>query len=97
MSRPPRLRRSGHPAPHSRDSDPWVDLIAFLGVLTLGGVLIIIGRTTAGSLATVCAALGALYAVWRRFRSTSELDGIDEPASSQAYRDAESSDHDRPE
>jgi len=45
------------------------DLIAFLGVLTLGGVLIAIGRTTAGSLATICAALGALYAVWQKFRS----------------------------
>jgi hypothetical protein len=65
MANVPHLPQSGKPAPGSPNSGPWVDLIAFLGVLTLGGVLIASGRSTAGSLATICAALGALYAVWK--------------------------------
>jgi hypothetical protein len=65
-------------------------------VLALGGVLIVIGRTTAGSLATVCAALGTLYAVWRRSRSRGGSGDAGEPASRQAYLDAEPRDEDRP-
>jgi hypothetical protein len=67
MPKVPQLPHSGAPTPPSRNSALWADLIAFLGVLTLGGVLIALGRTTAGSLATICAALGALYAVWKHF------------------------------
>jgi hypothetical protein len=68
MSKVPQLTHSGNPAPRSGKSSPWVDLIAFLGVLALGGILMVLGRTTAGSLATICAALGGLYAVWKRLR-----------------------------
>jgi len=58
-----------HPSsgPASGGSGPWVDLIAFIGVLALGGILIAFGHVTAGSLAAACAALGGLYAVWQRF------------------------------
>jgi hypothetical protein len=52
-----------------RRPSPWIDLIAFLGVLCLGGVLIALGHIPAGSLATICAALGGLYAIWRRSRA----------------------------
>jgi hypothetical protein len=78
MSKIPQLPRSGNPAPRSRNSSPWVDLIAFLGVLTLGGVLMAFGRTTAGSLATICAALGGLYAVWKHFRFSDGSSNTDE-------------------
>jgi hypothetical protein len=71
-------QQSASSASRSSNSAPWVDLIAFLGVLTLGGVLIALGRTTAGSLATICAALGALYAVWKHFRSSDTSSHTDE-------------------
>lgn len=64
----PQLRASGNPPPSLRSSKAWIDLIAFLGVLALGGVLIAFGHVTAGSLATICAALGGLFAVWQRLR-----------------------------
>lgn len=69
----------GNPAPRSRDTSPWVDLIAFLAILALGGILIALGRTTAGSLATICAALGGLYGVWKRFRVRDEASPGGEP------------------
>jgi hypothetical protein len=69
MSNVPRLPRSGDPTPRSRNSSTWIDLIAFLAILALGGVLMALGHTTAGSLATICAALGGLYGVWKRFRA----------------------------
>ena len=47
---------------------PWVDLIAFLGVLTVGGILVGVTGMTAASLATVCGALAGLYAAFERFR-----------------------------
>lgn len=50
------------------DPRSWIDLLAFLGVLALGGILIALGHTTAGSLAIICTALGGLYAVWTRPR-----------------------------
>jgi hypothetical protein len=56
-------------------------LIAFLGVLALGGVLIAIGHATAGSLATICAALGGLYAAWKHFRSGDGSSSPDDPES----------------
>ena len=64
MSKLPQLLNGGNLGP--RDPRPWINLIAFLGVLAFGGVLIALGRTTAGSLTTICAALGGLYAVWMR-------------------------------
>jgi hypothetical protein len=67
--------------PRSGNTASLFDLIAFLGVLALGGVLIALGRTTAGSLATSCAALGALYAVWQKFRFPRPPSGSDETGS----------------
>lgn len=81
MSKFPRLPRSGKPAPQPRTSSPWIDLIAFLGVLSLGGILIAIGHTTAGSLATICAALGGLYATWKHLRLPDESSSTSEPDS----------------
>jgi hypothetical protein len=66
MSKLPELPDTGNPVPPSRNSGPWADLSAFLGVLALGGILIAFGHVTAGSLATICAALGGLYTVWKR-------------------------------
>jgi hypothetical protein len=54
--------------PHPSDHGQWIDLIAFLSVLALGGILMAFGHATAGSLASVCAALGGLYTVWTRRR-----------------------------
>jgi len=85
MSKVPQLPHQGNPAPHSGNSNPWVDLIAFLAVLALGGALIALGHTTAGSLATICAALGGLYAVWKRLR-------ISEGSSSRDETDGKSDD-----
>jgi hypothetical protein len=56
-----------HSDPSNRDR--WIDLFAFLGVLALGGALLVFGHVTAASLATICAALGGLYAVWRHLHS----------------------------
>jgi hypothetical protein len=78
MSKVPQLSHSGNPTPRPSNSNPWIDLIAFLGVLALGGVLIALGRTTAGSLATICAALGGLYAVWKRLRFSEGPTSTDE-------------------
>jgi len=78
MSKVPQHPRTGNPAPRSGNSNSWVDLIAFLGVLALGGVLMALGRTTAGSLATTCAALGGLYAVWKRLRFSEGSSSTDE-------------------
>jgi|HubBroStandDraft_4_1064222.scaffolds.fasta_scaffold401963_1 hypothetical protein len=78
MSKVPQLPHSGNPAPHPGNSGPWVDLIAFVSVLALGGVLMALGRTTAGSLAAVCAALGGLYTVWKRLRFSDGSSHTDE-------------------
>jgi hypothetical protein len=69
MSNLPQVPGPGNPARRSHDSSRWIDLIAFLSVLALGGVLITLGGTTAGSLAAICAALGGLYGIWKRTRS----------------------------
>lgn len=69
MSNVPQVPQSDNPRRHPGNSNPWVNLIAFLGVLTLGGILIVLGHITAGSLAATCAALGGLYAAWRHLRS----------------------------
>jgi hypothetical protein len=53
------------PASTRRD---WVDLAAFVAVLVTGVLLIVFGHLAAGSLATVCAALGGVYGVWTHFR-----------------------------
>jgi hypothetical protein len=54
--------------PHSGEPSQWIDLIAFIGILALGGVLMAFGHTTAGSLATACAALAGLFTAWKRLR-----------------------------
>jgi hypothetical protein len=53
---------------HTDNHGQWADLIAFLAVLALGGILMAFGHATAGSLAGLCAALGGLYTVWTRRR-----------------------------
>jgi hypothetical protein len=78
MPEVPQQPQPGKRASRSRNPGPWIDLIAFLGVLSLGGVLMALGRTTAGSLATICAALGALYAVWKHFRVVDGSPNTDE-------------------
>lgn len=55
--------------PRSGDPGLLFDLIAFLGVLALGGILVALGRVTAGSLAAVCATLAGLYAAWKHSRT----------------------------
>jgi hypothetical protein len=57
----------------------WIDLIAFLGVLALGGYLIAFGHTTAGALASICAALAGLYAAYKHLpRSDGSPEGADD-------------------
>jgi len=68
MSQLSRLPDTGKRTPSPRDPDRWVDLIAFLAVLTLGGVLMAVIPTTAVSIATVFVALGGLYRLWKRSR-----------------------------
>jgi hypothetical protein len=69
-----------HKLPHSPGASQWIDLIAFLGVLALGVVLVAFGHTTAGSLAVVCGALAGLFSVFRRSRiSGSSPNAEDEP------------------
>jgi hypothetical protein len=55
--------------PASRQASPWLDVIAFLGVLATGCILIIFGHLTAGSLATACGVLIGLFAAWRNLRT----------------------------
>jgi hypothetical protein len=81
MTKVPQLPHSGNSDSRSGSSSPWIDLIAFLAILALGGVLIAFGRVTAGSLATICAALGGLYGVWKRFRSSGSAPPADTPES----------------
>jgi hypothetical protein len=57
--------RDDSEASHTGSPTPWVDLIAFLAILALSGALMALGRATAGSLATVCAALVGLYAAYK--------------------------------
>lgn len=77
MTKLPQPSRSGNPDSPTRPASPWVDLIAFLAILALGGVLIAFGRVTAGSLATICAALGGLYGVWKRLRPSDPVPRAD--------------------
>jgi hypothetical protein len=77
MSKVPQSPSPGNPPRSSRDPNPWIDLIAFLAILVLGGVLIAVGAVTAGSLATVCAALGGLYGLWKRFRPSRDISSTD--------------------
>ena len=55
--------------PYRDGSSQWIDLIAFVAVLVLAAVLLIFGHVTAASLATICAALGGLYAGWRHLHA----------------------------
>jgi hypothetical protein len=58
--------------PHTDHHSQWIDLIAFLAVLALGGFLMAFGHATVGSLASACAALGGLYTLWTRRRRPSD-------------------------
>jgi len=58
---------------YARPHDRFLDLAAFLGVLALGGILVILGHVTAGSLAALCAALAGLYSVWQRSRASGDM------------------------
>lgn len=64
--------------PHSSNQGQWIDLIAFLSVLLLGASLMAFGHMTAGSLATVCAALAGLYAVFKPKRDSGGTPGSGE-------------------
>lgn len=66
MDQLPQLPDPGTRQPSARDSRRWIDLIAFLAVLALGGFLMAVVPATAVSIATVCAALGGLYRLWKR-------------------------------
>jgi hypothetical protein len=55
-----------------RDSSRWIDLIAFLAVLALGGALMAVVSTTAVSVATICVALGGLYQLWKRSHASND-------------------------
>jgi hypothetical protein len=63
--------RSGYSPPGRRGLDPrlWVDVIAFLGVLATGSVLLTVGHLTVGSLTVACGALVTLYTAWKHFRT----------------------------
>jgi hypothetical protein len=65
------------------ENDPqgpgWVDLLAFLGVLALGGILLAVAGMTAPSLTAACGALGGLYAIFERFRRAGGPGGANGP------------------
>jgi hypothetical protein len=86
MSKVPQLQPPRSTTRH-RNASPWADLIAFVSVLALGAVLMILGHITAGSLATICAALGGLYAVWKRLRSSDASSSSDDSDASRDTRD----------
>ena len=46
----------------------WLDLAAFVAVLTTGVILVVVGHLQAPALVTVCTALVGLYAAWRNLR-----------------------------
>jgi hypothetical protein len=66
MTNLPQRPRPGKPTPGPGNSPSWKDLVAFLAVLALGGVLITLGQATVGTLAAIFAILGALYGIWKR-------------------------------
>ena len=63
------------------NSARWIDLIAFLGVLSLGGILATAAGMTAASLATTCAALSGLYTAFKRFRIAGNSSHASDPSS----------------
>jgi hypothetical protein len=69
MDQLPQLPDSGNQAARHIDSSRWIDLIAFLAVLALGGALIALSGVSIGSVVTTCTALGWLYGVWKRPRA----------------------------
>lgn len=72
---------------HSGSPGQWIDLIAFLGVLALGGYLIAFGHTTAGSLASICAALAGLYAAYKHLHRPGSRSGEDDRKTEDARRE----------
>lgn len=51
----------------SAGSPKWVDLFAFMAILTTSILLIVLGHLTAAGVTSVCAAVVGLYGAWRRF------------------------------
>jgi Flp pilus assembly protein TadB len=72
MNQLPQLPDHGSRQPGTRDSSRWIDLIAFLGVLALGGVLMTVVPATVVSIATACVALGGLYRLWKRSHASDD-------------------------
>ena len=52
--------------PHPSGKGQWIDLIAFLSILSLAVILIAFGHMTSGSLAIVSTALAGLYTAFKR-------------------------------
>jgi hypothetical protein len=81
MLKLPQLPNASNPAHRPGNPRSVIDLIAYLAVLALGGVLIGLGHITAGSFALTCTALGGLYAVWTRSRPPGGSSGeADDPS-----------------
>lgn len=79
MYQVPQLPDTGSRAPRRRDPDRWPDVVAFVAILCLGGVLIAFGYATAGSLAAICA---ALFAAWKQLSSSKDKLPPDDPSGS---------------
>jgi hypothetical protein len=47
-----------------------LDLVAFVAILVIAGAFIVVAHEAAVLFVTTCAALGGLYEVWRRLRSS---------------------------
>jgi hypothetical protein len=73
MHEDPARPHSENRVPSCNATIPWADLIVFLSILVLGVILSAVVRATAASLATICAALGGLFAVWKYPRSALSL------------------------
>jgi hypothetical protein len=76
MDQLPKIPDPGNRLAHYRDSSRWIDLIAFLAVLALGGALIALSGVSIASVATTVAALGWLYGVWKHSRPTRDGDNV---------------------
>jgi hypothetical protein len=77
MSQVPHLPDPGNYAPRHRDLSRWIDLIAFLAILCLGGALLALGYASAGSLTAICA---ALFAAWKQLGSSRHELPPDDPS-----------------
>ena len=55
-------------APLGKGPRGWPDLVAFLGVLMAGVMLVSVGQVPVDGLVTACAALAGLFGAWRHLR-----------------------------